>query len=168
MITDNKEQELKRKFLAIIDQITYAVADSILSQTSDLFKAAIEAKKLIEFNSNNENAKEVYTYPQYKWTQFGMLEHCLAVVKLIIEEKRTFPEACVIRAKEVRKTVPSIRQACCRALLDTKSGDWNNFANGNTASKNFIIEKLIKKYPTERIRILKMFNNIQNKKIDEH
>jgi hypothetical protein len=132
----------------------FAVADEKISQTSVLFKAVTEAKKALKSTPLNPETGIELGNKQYKWTQFGMLEHCLAVVRSILIDKHSFPKACYLRALETNKTVPSIRQACCRSL-QLRSDDWNKFSRGNQHSKLLIRDRLLAKDPTEGENILK-------------
>lgn len=149
------EISISNKLNAIIDEVFYAVADQKLSQESLVVKALAEAKRILSI-PNLTNGEEIYNYSKYKWTHHGMLEHCLRVVELMLNNKNSFPMACRIRAKEVHKTIPSIRQACCRAN-NLKSDVWHKMASGDNSSKDSIMAKLISKYDTEKNRIIEVF-----------
>lgn len=159
----NEEIVLTNKLLSLIDEVTFAVADQLIQPTSPLFKAVTEAKKALKGSFINPETGKYLGNTKYKWTQFGMLEHCLFVTEYVLNRKMPFSMAVIMRASEVNKEVSSIRQACCRAL-NLKADDWHKMSSGNKEYYNLIKNKLLDKYPTQKNIILETFNTVHNSK----
>lgn len=137
----------KEKLNTIAKEIVMQVAENKLSPDSKELKIALYIKK--EYQEELDSGYVAPIYDVLKIPHHGdkpdMLNHILAVVKLIRDKKKSFPEAIRIRAKEESIRESSVRQACCRSMKIT-AYYWNKFSEGNEAARDYLLTKILRKY----------------------
>jgi hypothetical protein len=145
--------EYRKKLNSLAKEIMIGVAENKLTTESREFKLALEIIK--ELNEETE-PDYIITTAFHSGTKPDMFQHIIAVVELIAKQKKSFSEACNIRAKQKGVNSSSVRQACCRAM-NISADVWNRFASGDSVPLHFIVRKLIEKYPGYKKDIFNAF-----------